>query len=434
MKRLLPLLLGAALLAPSPVRSAPPAAPKFSAADLDRARGMLHLARDEVEKYFYDPARLTAVNFRGRCDAADAALAKARSMDEALVIVAQPFLDIGDSHTVFLPPARKDRVWHPWKFHAIGPDIYVSEVDKGSEAEKRGLRVGDKLLAIDNLTPRRTNLFLLRYMLYSLAPRAGISVVAQAPGQPPRRIDIPGKVRVGSRVREFRNERDIYESLLEGENEDARYKSRLVELPGKILVWRLRRFDREKIAAGLRKLPSTQAVVLDLRDNPGGEVRATEDMLNAFFADSFEAFTQHERDRKETTRVRGKGYSGRVFVLIDANSASASEVFARTVQMRQRGILLGDQTEGALSTGRIYTLSLGTPERFIWFGAMIAVAGMTMSDGSVVEGKGVVPDYAITPTHEQLYRGDDPVLAKALELAGYAITPEAAGKLFADQP
>lgn len=53
-----------------------------------------------------------------------------------------------------------------------------------------------------------------------------------------------------------------------------------------------------------------------------------------------------------------------------------------------------------------------------------------MSDGGVLEGKGVVPDETVLPTAEDLASGRDPALARAVKLAGIESTPEAAGKLF----
>ena len=390
---------------------------------------MLGIARDEVIKEFYDPARV-GPEFSARCRAAYEALATAQSNDAALMLIAQPFLDIGDSHTRFIPPTRKDRVQHHWKFQAVGPDIFVSEVDRGSDAEKQGLKVGDKLLSIDGFGPNRANRHLLQYLLYNLAPRTGMRVVAQAPGQSPRTLDVRGEIRAGTHLREFRNDRDRLELELEYENEDARRKSRLVELPDGVLVWKLRQFDQEKIARGLGKVASAKAVILDLRGNPGGFVRSAEDMLSGFFADDFDAYTTHGRKKSETTHVKGRGFKGLLLVLIDATSASSSEIFARTVQMRQRGILLGDRTAGALSTAQFHPLVLGTAERFISFGVSITKSSVVMADGSVIEGKGVGPDYQIFPTHEQLYLGHDPVLAKALTIAGRKTTPEEAGKLF----
>lgn len=403
--------------------------PAFTSTDLDRARGMLGLAQDETVKYFYDPARV-GPKFAARCAAAREALAGAKSNGEALMIIAQPFLDIGDSHTRFVPPAHKDLVSHHWKFQAVGPDVYVSEVDRGSDAEKKGLRVGDKLLAIDGIAPTRANRHLLQYLLYGLAPRPGMHLVAQAPGQEPRTLDVLGDVRTGTTLRDLRNDRDRGEVELEAENEDARRRSRLLDLPDGLLVWKLRQFDEDKIASGLHKAASAKTVILDLRGNPGGYVQAAEDMLNGLFGDGFEAYSTHEREKTETTRVKGGGFRGLLLVLIDETSASASEIFARAVQMRQRGILLGDRTAGALSTAQLHPLVLGNAERFTYFGVHITRSSIIMADGSIIEGKGVGPDYQILPTHEQLYRGDDPVLAKALTIAGHKTTPEAAGKLF----
>lgn len=426
MRRFLPALLLCAVLGPA-LAAQPKTA--FTANDLDRARGMLGIARDEVVKEFYDPARV-GPEFLGRCRAAYEALATAQSNDAALMLIAQPFLDIGDSHTRFLPPTRRDRVQHHWKFHAVGPDIFVSEVDRGSNAEKEGLKVGDKLVSIDGIGPTRANRHLLQYLLYSLAPRTGMRVVAQSPGQPPRTLDVRGEIRAGTGLREFRNDRDRTELELEYENEDARRQSRLVELPDGVLVWKLRQFDPEKIASGLHKVSSAKTVILDLRGNPGGYVQSVEDMLRGFFADDFDAYTTHWRKKTETTHVKGRGYKGLLLVLIDETSASASEIFARTVQMRQRGILLGDRTAGALSTALFYPLALGSAERFIAFGVSITKSSVVMADGSIIEGKGVGPDYQIIPTHEQLYLGHDPVLAKALAIAGRKTTPEEAGKFF----
>jgi C-terminal processing protease CtpA/Prc len=280
------------------------------------------------------------------------------------------------------------------------------------------------------MVPTRANRHLLQYLLYGLAPRSGMRVVAQAPGQEPRTLDLLGEIRVGPKLREFKNDLEREELTIESENEDARRRSRLRELPDGLLVWQLRQFDPDKIAAGLHKAASAKTVILDLRGNPGGYLQSAEDMLNGLFADSFDAFTTHERKKSETTHIRGGGFKGLLLVLVDATSASASEIFARAVQMRQRGILLGDRTAGALSTAQVHPLFLGNAERYTAFAMSITHSDLIMADGSVIEGKGVGPDFQIIPTHAQLYRGEDPVMAKALSIAGCKTTPEEAGKLF----
>lgn len=429
MQKLVRLVLGAVALLPAAF-AADQSARAFTADDTSRARGMLRIAREEVEKYFYDPQRL-GDKFSQDCAAAEKALATARSNDEALMIIAQVFLNIGDSHTRFYPPARKDRVRHPWKFHAVGDAVYISEVERGSEAEQRGLRVGDRLHGLDGMAVSRTNRSLMQYMVYGLAPRAGMTLLVQAPGQEPRSVTIMGALKTGSGFRDLRNELDYYEMVLESEKEDARRKSRFVELPGDILVWKLRVFDNEKTAAGLRKAAAAKTLILDLRGNPGGYVNTLERTFDHFFADDFEAYTRRERTKAKTIKVHGKArFKGLLLVLVDQSSASASEILARTVQMKQRGILLGDRTAGMVSVARVHPIALGSAERFTGFYVGITISDLVMADGSVIEDKGVMPDFRIIPTHEQLYQGQDPVLAKALELAGHKLGPAEAGKLF----
>lgn len=406
--------------------------PVISPGDLSRARGMLRLAHDEVVRNFYDPARL-GHDFSRRCAEVEKQLENARSNGEALMMIAQVFLDLGDSHTLFIPPSRMHRVDHGWAMHVIGDGVYVSRVEKGSEAEKLGLKVGDSLLSIDGIEPRKTELNILKYLLYGLIPRPGMRLIVQAPGAKPRQLDVPARVIKGSFLRDLTTSKGLYELLTEAENEDKERASRYVKLPGDILVWKLRQFDEDKIAGSMLRAAGATAVVLDLRGNGGGLVTTCQKMLRSFFAEDFLAYTERERDKTKKYSVDGSGrFTGPLFVLIDHQSASASELFAKTVQMRGRGTIIGERSGGLVSTGRIYPLTLGTGERFISFAAYVTVKQIVMADGSNLEKVGVTPDITITPSHEDLYLGRDPVLAKALELAGHQITPEAAGRIIPD--
>jgi len=64
------------------------------------------------------------------------------------------------------------------------------------------------------------------------------------------------------------------------------------------------------------------------------------------------------------------------------------------------------------------------------YGALITTADLIMADGKSLEKVGVSPDMLVLPTATQLADGQDPVLAKAAELAGTKLEPAEAGKMF----
>jgi C-terminal processing protease CtpA/Prc len=111
-------------------------------------------------------------------------------------------------------------------------------------------------------------------------------------------------------------------------------------------------------------------------------------------------------------------------------SASAAELFAREIQLENRGIILGDRSAGDVMEAQIYRFSQGTEYAQIWYAFFITEADLVMKDGKSLEHVGVTPDEIVLPTAKDLAAGRDPVLAHAAELAGLKLDPDAAGKLF----
>ena len=113
-------------------------------------------------------------------------------------------------------------------------------------------------------------------------------------------------------------------------------------------------------------------------------------------------------------------------VLIDSRSASASEVFARGVQIEKRGQIVGDASAGEVMTSKFYALD----SEELLGGISVTVGDLMMSDGQRLEGTGVVPDFTNLPNGRHLNEGSDPVLAFAASLCGVVLSKEEAGHFY----
>src|SRR5262249_9166820 len=156
-------------------------------------------------------------------------------------------------------------------------------------------------------------------------------------------------------------------------------------------------------------------LILDLRSNPGGSV----DTLKYLVGEVFEKETKiaDRVGRKETKPEVAKSlhnpFTGKMVVLVDSNSASAAELFARIIQLEKRGVILGDRTSGSVMEAKHYDERMGS-DTVIFYGASITEWDLIMSDGKSLEHNGVVPDELLLPRAQDLATGRDPVLARAV--------------------
>ncbi len=152
--------------------------------------------------------------------------------------------------------------------------------------------------------------------------------------------------------------------------------------------------DVRKLITELKKT-GVDGVVIDLRQNGGGSLsEATE--LTGIFIDTGpvvqikDAFGKVEVERDPDT---GIAYDGPLAVLVDRNSASASEIFAGAIQDYQRGIVIGEPTFGKGTVQTLVDLGRFVPSNEADLGRLrLTMAQFFRINGGSTQHRGVVPD------------------------------------------
>jgi len=405
-------------------------AQKLSKLEIDQGRDMLRMVKAEFIKNYYDPT-FHGMDAEERFKLADEKMKKAESIGQLLGIIAQVLLDLNDSHTFFEPPLRTSRIEYGWRMKPVGADCYVSAVRPGSDAETKGLKVGDKVLSIDGRPLDRTKVWLADYLYYTLRPLPSMTLVVQKPDRQQRQLVTQAKVREGTKIM---TDLDLRNLQLDEQEEGRLNRHRFYEPSADVLIWKMPQFDlsEEEIDNRIGKFKNRKALILDLRGNPGGYIDTLERFAGYFFTRDVKLADLV--GRKEMKPIVAKGhkenaFKGQLIVLVDGESASASELFARVIQLEKRGIVLGDRTAGAVMQSRFYPLQVGLV-MVIPFGVSITEADLIMADGKSLEHTGVTPDELLLPTPEDMAAGRDPVLSHAIALVGIKLDPEKAGALF----
>jgi len=153
-----------------------------------------------------------------------------------------------------------------------------------------------------------------------------------------------------------------------------------------------------------------KGIVLDLRDNPGGVLDSAVTVASQFLKDGIVLYALDSNDRKETWDVKPGGLATDLplAVLVNSNSASASEVVAGALQDRERAPLIGNQTFGKGSINHFRQLSDGSA-------IYISIGRWYTPNGREIEGNGLTPDMVVERTEQDVQQGKDPQLDQAIE-------------------
>ncbi len=405
--------------------------------NFDRARGktMLDVIRKDIVKNYYDP-NFHGVDIDARFKAAEEKIQNANSNGEIFGIIAQTLIDFHDSHLFFVPPERSTRFEYGWKMTMIGDKCFVTAVRPGSDAEAKGLKCGDMIANIDGYQPTKDNIWLLKYLYYSLRPRTAMQIVAVNPAGEARKIEVAAKVTQGKLVLNLTDASgtDLNQLIRDAQSEAQDKRHEYYKL-GEVMIWKMPQFDLEKgqVDKLVGEAKDMKGLVIDMRGNGGGSEEMMLRLIGDLVDHKVEVGTL--KRRKETkplvadTRGGDKVFGGKLVLLIDSASGSASELFSRVMQLEKRATVVGDQSAGAVMESKAHGYQYGTTT-LVFYGASITDADIVMSDGKSLENVGVTPDEILLPTAADLAADRDPVLSRAVELAGGTLDPEKAGAMF----
>lgn len=250
-----------------------------------------------------------------------------------------------------------------------GKVLKVGATMEGQPAEAAGLQKGDQILAID--------------------------------GTPISDIE---KEEVANHIRGEAGTFVVLRILRSGEEREISIERKTIVMPtvrGKMLddsvgYIRLTQFAEKTVDEFTKIYEDLQAkgmkrLVLDLRDNPGGLITTAHGIGQYLIPKGPIVTVQTRKGRNSAYMSRGDHSLIPLVVLINGNSASASEIIAGAVQDTKSGIIVGTKSYGK---GTVQSVVQGLDEE----GLKITIARYHTPNDRVIDGIGIIPDEIVEPS------------------------------------
>jgi carboxyl-terminal processing protease len=281
-----------------------------------------------------------------------------------------------------------------------GNHLLVERVIPQGPADDAGLKSGDKIIEVDRNMIPTVAAAKAADMLKGLRGTEVEIVVVSASGSARRMTLTRRQVEVASVV-------------------DAR----IIDQQSKVGYLRIVSFQKNTVrevnsALWQLRQDGMQRLVLDLRGNPGGLVRSAVEIADMFISSGTIVSTRGRSVNEEVDyQAHQVGTCNEpLVVLIDARSASASEIFAGAIKDHNRGTIVGHCTYGKGSVQGIFPLASYN------CGLRLTTARFYSPAGHQISGRGVTPDVDVQMIAKPLENGtlplsqSDPILFAGIEL------------------
>lgn len=273
-------------------------------------------------------------------------------------------------------------------------EVTVSKVYEGTPAEDAGLEDGDQILKVDDVESTSME---LSNLVKKIRGEEGTTVHLQ-----------------------------IYRES-SGETLEVDVKRANVDLPsvsyemldgsiGYIQISEFQSNTAEQFKAAVKDLQSQgmKSMIVDVRSNPGGLITSVVDILDQILPEGTVVYTEDKYGKRENYTSDSNCLKLPIAVLVNENSASASEIFAGAIKDYNYGTLIGVKTFGKGIVQTVYPLEDGDAIK-------ITTAKYYTPNGNYIHKVGITPDIEVEynysgPKDEKYDKKYDNQLQKAIEV------------------
>ncbi|MEZ5405735.1 MAG: S41 family peptidase [Verrucomicrobiia bacterium] len=324
----------------------------------------------------------------------------------------QGLLDALDSHSQFLTPELYRDLQRETEGQFVGIGLTLGLKDgettiitpaDGSPGAKAGLMAGDKLLQVDG---RSTETMSLTEVASRLRGKEGSLITLRVLRKKTQQIEDYTLRRAVIKVQSVR-EASLLSNELAG-----------VQAIGYIRVAQFSESTGDDFESALKKLESQKikALILDLRNNPGGLLETAVEVAGKFIApDQVIVSTEGRSDQsrvilKSAQEEKHRGYP--IAILVNTGTASGGEIVAAALRDWHQAILVGETTFGKGSVQSLFPLPDGSALR-------LTTAYYYTPRHELIQERGVTPDITVVEDSEILPRAVN-VLKGILIYSDYA--------------
>ena len=309
------------------------------------------------------------------------------SKDEAYVAIREALQKLGDPYTRFMNPKQYESLTSQTsgEVSGIGIRMQINEKTKrltvieaieNSPAIKAGLKSGDEILAIDG---KSTLKMTVEDASKLIRGRIGTSVSLDL-----ERLSNKFNVK-------------LTRATIEVPTVRSTLKQETGRRVGYIKLQEFSSHAADQMRVAIRKLndQKVDSYVLDLRGNPGGLLNASIEIARMWLDDGHIVKTVDRKGLSEQTTANGTAITKLpLAVLVDGNSASASEILTGALKDNKRAVVVGSQTFGKALVQSVHELADGS-------GLAVTIAHYYTPNGTDINHKGIAPDIKLDLTQTQ---------------------------------